>query len=329
MRTLTLATLLVALAAPAALAGPQTAAQLRRSVPVDASAVGAIDGAALRAHPAVHAWLVRQRVLTGTDGDARRFFDDAGLDPLRDVDVAVVAAVPDGDRTGGVALLAGHYDTAALGAALVKRGAQALTIAGSPAYRLASEHEHGGPVVVALPSAELVVVGGEPAVTMALAPPHAVLPLAADEISAGRLDVRAPFWLVATVPASVRSHARSAAERVHGEGADAVRGALFASGTVRRVVAQATLGETLTFSGAAVADTPENAELLRDTAKGALAAARLHFQDSSPELVDVLRSVQLRLDGPVVTAKGAIPVALLEKLAAEHGCAARGERRRP
>ena len=329
MRKLILATLLVALAAPAALAGPQTAAELLRRVPVDASAVAAIDGAVLRAHPAVHAWLVRQRGLTSADGDARRFFDEAGLDPMRDVDVAVVAAVPDGDRTGGVALLAGHFDVAALGAALVKRNAQAFAIAGSPAYRLASEHEDGGTVVVALPSAELVVVGGEPAVTTALGPPHAVPPLAEGEVSAGRLDIRAPFWLVATVPAQVRSHARAAAERVHGEGAETVRGALFASGTVRRVVAQATFGEALTFSGAAVADTPENAELLRDTVKGALAAARLHFQDSAPELVDVLRAVDLRLDGAVVTAKGAIPIPLLEKLAAGHSCGATSGHPRP
>ena len=329
MKRLLVATLLIALAAPAALAAPPTAAELLRRVPETASAVAAIDSAALRTHPAVHGWLVRQHALTGTDGDVRRFLDDAGLDPLRDVDVMVVAAVPEGDRTTGVALFAGRYDTAALAAALAKRGAQAFSLAGTPAYRLASEHEGGRPVVVALPSAALVVVGDEATAALALAPPHALAPLAADEIAAGRLDIHAPFWMVATVPAQVRSHAHAAAERVHGEGAEALRGFAFASGTVRRVVAQATLDDTLRFSGAAVADTPENAELLRDTAKGALAAARLHFQDSSPELVDVLRSVQLRLDGPVVTAKGAIPVALLEKLAAEHGCAARGERRRP
>ena len=124
--------------------------------------------------------------------------------------------------------------------------------------------------------------------------------------------------------------AGAAAERAHGEGAETVRGVVLASGSVRRVVGQAYLGRFRSrFSGAAVADTAENAELLRDAVKGALAAARLHFQDSAPELVDVLRGVDVHLDGPVVTAKGAIPVALLEKLAAEHGCAATGERRRP
>ncbi len=318
MRTLPLASLLVALAAPAAVAAPPTAAELLRRVPATASAVVAIDGAALRAHPAVHAWLVRQHALHVTDCDGRRFFDDAGLDPLRDVDVAVIAAVPDGEHTGGVALFAGRYDTAALRAALAKRGAQPFTIAGAPAYRLASDHESGGPAVVALPSSELVVVGDEAAVALTLAAPHALPELAAAEVGAGRLDVGAPFWLVATVPAAAAAHARAAAERVHGEGAEGVRGALFASGAVRRVIAQATLGDVLKFSGAAVADTPENAELLRDTIKGAIAAARLHFEASEPELVNALRGVDVRLHGPVVTAAGEVPVALIEKLAAEH-----------
>ncbi len=329
MNRLLVATLLVGLAAPAALAAPPTAAELLRLVPATASAVVAIDSAALRAHPAVHDWLVRQHPLTGTDGDARRFLEDAGLDPLRDVNVIVVAAVPEADHTTGIALFAGRYDTGALGAALVKRGGQAFALAGAPAYRLPSEHESGRPVVVALPSPGLVVVGDEATVALALAPPHAVAPLAADEIAAGRLDVRNPFWMVATVPAQAHQRAGAAAERAHGNGAEALRGFAFASGTVRRVVAQATLDDTLRFSATAVADTRENAELLRDTVKGALAAARLHFQDSAPELVDVLRAVDVRLAGPAVTARGAIPVALLEKLATEHGCDARGEAGRP
>ena len=319
------ATILIALAAPA-LAAPPTAADLLRRVPEAAVAVVAIDSASLRTHPAVHDWLVRRHDLTGTD--PRCFLDDAGLDPLRDVDVMVLAAVPDGDRPAGVALFAGRYDPASLGVALVKRGAQAFTLAGAPAYRLASEHEGGRGVVVALPSTSLVVVGDEATAALALAPPHAFAPLAAGEIAAGRLDIRAPFWMVAAVPALVRQRAGAAAGRVHGEGAETVRGVILASGTVRRIVAQATLDGALTFSAAAVADTPENAELLRDTVKGALAAARLHFEDSQPELIDVLRAVDLHLAGAVVTIKGAIPVALLEKLAAERH-ATRSQRQHP
>jgi hypothetical protein len=45
---------------------------------------------------------------------------------------------------------------------------------------------------------------------------------------------------------------------------------------------------------------------------------RLHLQGSAPELVEVLRNVDLRADGTVVSARGAVPFALLEKLAADH-----------
>ena len=48
-------------------------------------------------------------------------------------------------------------------------------------------------------------------------------------------------------------------------------------------------------------------------------AARLHFEASEPELVGALRGVEVRLHGPVVTVAGAVPVALIERLAAEHG----------
>jgi hypothetical protein len=66
----------------------------------------------------------------------------------------------------------------------------------------------------------------------------------------------------------------------------------------------------------AVADTAENAELLRDAAKGVLAAVRLQSQDRTPELVSVLREVQVRATGTQVTLSSVIPVALLEKLIA-------------
>jgi hypothetical protein len=69
----------------------------------------------------------------------------------------------------------------------------------------------------------------------------------------------------------------------------------------------------------AVADTAENAELLRDAVKGAIAAARLHAQGTSPELVNVLRNIEVSVSGTDLSASGAVPVSLLEKLVAEHG----------
>jgi len=49
---------------------------------------------------------------------------------------------------------------------------------------------------------------------------------------------------------------------------------------------------------------------------------RLNFQDKSPELVDVLRSVEVKVKANEVSVVGSVPIALLQKLAAEHKAAA-------
>jgi hypothetical protein len=326
MKRLILASILLALAAPLAMAASPTTADLLRLVPDGAQAIVAIDSAALRTHPAVQAWLARQHAWIATDEELKRFLDDAGLDPVRDVDLLVLAALGNGRETTGVALLVGHYDPAALGAALTARGASSFALAGVPAFRLPDSGHCGSQAVLAQRSPELVIVGDEAAVTAALAAPRAVSPLIAGEIATGSLDLGAPFWMVAAVPAEARRHAGEAADHVHGEGSDSVRGVLLASGTVQKVIAQAYLDDSLRVVGAAVADTAENAGLLRDAAKGVLAAMRLHLQESAPELVEVLRNVDLRADGTVVSGKGSIPLALLEKLTADHNAGHKGEK---
>jgi hypothetical protein len=313
-----------AVAATAAAAAPPSIGDLLRSVPENARAVVAVDSAALRGVPTVQEWLLHHQAWTGADQDLRQFLADAALDPIRDVDAMLVAVVPDADRTGGVALFAGHYDPGALAAALLKRGATALALDGVQAFRLNPSGGHPDqPVVLAQPSPDLVVVGEEPAVRAALAAPHAVPPLVQTELAAGHIDLRAPFWMVADVPAAVREHAAEAAEHAHGAEDEPVRGIVLASGTVQRVAAEAFLDDVLRLSGVATADTPENAELLRDAAKGVLAAARLHAQQASPELVDVLREVQVRLSGNEVSVAGAVPLPLLQRLIADHRTAHR------
>jgi hypothetical protein len=311
--------LVVALAASFVAAAPPTIGELLHSVPEGAQAVIAVDSAALRSHPKVQEWLLRQHAWTGADEDLRQFLTDAGLDPVRDVDAMVVTVLRKGGETGAVALFSGRYDPASLAAALVKRGAQPFTLGARQAYRLPSSGHHSGEAAVLVqPSPELVIVGEESAVQAAVAPPHAVAPLIETEISAGHIDLRAPFWVVAVVPAEARQKAREASGHVHGEGSETVRSVVVASGTVQRVAGQAFLDDSLRFSGVAIADTPENAELLRDAVKGAIAAARLHAQGQAPELVSVLRDVEVRVAGTDVSVSGAVPLTLLEKLAAEH-----------
>ncbi len=311
--------LTLALTAALAAAAPPPISQLLRSVPASARAVVAVDTAALRQVPRVQEWLIRHQAWTGAGDDMRQFLADAGLDPARDVDAMLVAVLEGNPGTGVVAWFAGRYDPSSLGPALVKRGAGALTIGAVPAYRLPSEgHGDGRSVILAQPSPDLVVVGDEASLRAALEPPHAVIPLVEKEIAGGHIDLRAPFWAVATIPASLRSRAGEAAGSAAAHGGESVRSVVFASGAVERVAMEAFLDESLRISAVAVADTPENAELLRDAVKGAIAAVRLQAQGQEPELVNVLRDVQVRLSGTEVSAAGSVPVALLEKLLADH-----------
>jgi len=134
-------------------------------------------------------------------------------------------------------------------------------------------------------------------------------PIVAEEVAARRIDPTAPFFFVADLPP------RDTAP-IAGDGT--LQGVVAASGAVRRVGLQANLGDALTLKGFANADSPENAELLRDAVKGAIAAMRLHAQEQAPELVDVLRGVDVRLDGTRVTGAVAVPVELIEKVLRDH-----------
>ncbi|MBZ5587060.1 MAG: hypothetical protein LAO05_00675 [Acidobacteriia bacterium] len=306
------------LAAGMALAAPPTVPELLRLVPAQARVVVAVDAAALRSHPAVQSWLMDHANWGNADTEAARFLADAGLDPLRDVTAMVVAVVSEGSKGNPIAFFAGRYDPAALSAALTKRGASPVVLGNISGLRLPEDDHAGAPAVFAQPSPELVVVGSEAAVTESLSATGAKNQLIETAVTSGQVDPRAPFWVVANLPSEARRNVSDAVERTQGSSEEPMRQVIMASGAVQRVAIQAFLDDSLRLSGVAVADTEENADLLRDAAKGVLAAARLQSQDRAPELVNVLRDVQVRAIGTQVTLASVIPVTLLEKLIAAH-----------
>jgi hypothetical protein len=312
--------IVITLVAAPVLAAPPTVNDLLRYVPADAQVVMALDTAALRAHPLTQAWILEHQAgWTGVDSDLQRFLSDAGLDPLRDVDLMVVAASTTQGGGHALALFAGRYDPSSLGAAVVARGGRTETVNGVALYLAAKGKADDA--ALALPSAELVIAGDESAVRAALATRVAGRTLVGTAVAAGQIDLRAPFWLVALVPDEMRQGAGTAATRVQGEHADTVRSVLAAGGTVQCVAMQARLDRELTLTGVATTDTAENAELVRDAVKGALAAARLQLGEEEPELVEVLRDTQVQVKGTEVNGKMVIPLPLIEKLArkAHHG----------
>ncbi len=321
MRNFALAAVLISLASVPVDAAAPTTGELLRYVPAVAEVVVAMDAAALRDHPMVQTWLIEhQSAWSGSGSDAQEFLREAGLDPLRDVDSMVVAMVPAAGGERGLAAFGGRFDPVSLGAALAKRGSQPVTIGSFTALRLQDRQHSDSSAPLVYLSQDVVLAGDEATLRASLAGPAPANALVGREIAAGRLDLRAPFWLVAAMPE--RARARMSAARSDdgsGDGAmEAFRSVVAASHTVLRVTIQASLSDELTMSGWVAADTEENAGLLRDAIKGAIAAARLHAQDQSPELVDVLRNIRVSVDGSEVRGSASVPVALLEKLVAEH-----------
>jgi hypothetical protein len=315
MRKVALVLVLLLLGVMPLFAASPTVKDLVAAVPSDAQTVVAVDAAKLRAHPLVQTWLLKQPAWSSAHDEGRLFLQEAGLDPARDVDAMVAAVLP---SSKGLAWFAGRFDEQALGAAIEKRGGTAFAIGKTAAYHLPASHGHAnGNAVLAFVSAGVIVLGDEAAVTTALAGGSTGSTIVQAEIAAGHISVDAPFWAVSLVPDKLRQKADEAAGKVHGEGTEPVRGVMLAAGTVKRIAAQASLDDALKFSGVALADTAENAELIRDTVKGAIAAARLHFQEQAPEMVDILRGVQVNVSGSEVTVAGAIPLAVLEKILAQ------------
>jgi hypothetical protein len=305
-------------AVPASAAAP-TAVELLRHVPAAAAVVVAMDAAALRAHPVVQAWLAEhQEAWSGTGTETQEFLREAGLDPLHDVDRLVAAMVPQPGGRRAMVVVAGRFDAVSLGAALTTRGATPFDLGGVTAFRLQHGGSSAGEAPVMVISHDLILAGDETCVRASLAQDRPPSPLVASEIAAGRIDPAATFWLVASIPQQVRQ-VSAAAPEMSGDGtAELFHGMLTASRTILRVSIQASLGSELSLVGSALADNEEDAGLLRDAIKGAIAAARLQAQGQTPELLDVLRSITVSADGSEVHGSVTVPVALIEKLVEQH-----------
>ncbi|HNX51680.1 MAG TPA: hypothetical protein PKL08_16035, partial [Thermoanaerobaculaceae bacterium] len=229
MKTLLRLSIALTLLASPALAAPPTTSDLLRYVPADAKVVMAVDAAVLRAHPLIQAWILDHEAgWTGIDSDLHRFLRDAGLDPLRDVDLMVIATTARESDSHALALLGGRFDPTSLGAAIVARGGHAETVGGVPFYLAKEDGEPG--VALALLSAELLMAGDEAGVRTALTARVTGRTLVGTAVAAGQIDLRAPFWLVALVPDELRQGAGKISTEVKGEHADMIRSVLAAGG---------------------------------------------------------------------------------------------------
>lgn len=296
------------LAATAAIPAAPSAADLARLTPPDAQVVMGVNLTTLRSHPAVQAWLAEHRApWTGRGGEGEELLREAGLDPLHDVDATVVAVVhrPAGNDAW-LALFGGSFDPSSLAAALVKRGAELVPAAPFVLLR-ADKGERGAPFIALFD--RLVAVGDEPSVLAAATGATMGAGVVRVERAAGRLDPTATLWLAVEVPPALRQRAQTL-----DSAPEAARALVFAARAVERLLLHARLADSLELAGWARADTPDNAELLNDAAKGLVAALRLTAQERQPDLVDVLRQVRITQREREVTGTATIPLAVIEGL---------------
>jgi hypothetical protein len=299
------------LAAATVLGAPPTPSELAARTPVDAQVVVGMDTAALRAHPLVQSWLrAHQQSWANVDSDGREFLREAGLDPVRDVDAMVLSVRERTPSPRWLVFFAGRYDPVSLAAALAKRGAEGVRDGDTTVYRIHAENGRGDAVLHL--SQDVVTIGDSQSVHDSLAGRFKGSSLLGEEVAARHVDTGSEFWMVAVIPDAARTAASGTAGTNGDRERESTPGVILASTAVKRITAQANISENLVFRVWAVIDTAENAGLIRDTVKGALAAMRLRAQDRSPQLVDALRRIDVSVEGSEVETSGSLPLSAVE-----------------
>jgi hypothetical protein len=315
-RTLTLAGLVIGILL---MAMPAVAADLLSLVPEKAVAVGMVDVDDLRSSP-VTSRLFDDTDKVTTEGEARRFLEDAGLDPAKDIDRVMIAVSPDtDDSTEGEILVAaeGRFDVSRLSAVVAREGAIPQSAHGKTYFVLPNDEEgedhRAG--AVAFVSGSLSILGTEEAVTEALG---ALAQGGTDFRSAsliGRdlrlVDRSASAWMIMDVQRAARMKGGSDGVEIGGGHADQLGAALKHISTIAVWGGSGTDG--LTFGGTALSADSETRQLLDDTVRGLLAMWRLAAQEEHPEWVPILRDFKVDQTADGVTLTGSIPASILEE----------------
>lgn len=302
------------LAAPAAFAKTDAMSL----IPSDAVTVGVVRMNQVRTSAIANA-LFENTDHVSSNGDADRFLTEAGLDPLKDIDVLVVATSPKsnlGHEADVVVIADGRFDVDRLTKALVSRGARRKAN-----YFLLPESESKG--AVAFPDGHQVIIGSEPAVIETLdtrangGSGFATNGLLGANLN--RVDSNATAWAIVDLARAARltggTHLPS--------GGDATRQALAAAvRNINTVGLWATdTGDTLKLGAFGLANDADTLQLVEDTVRGALSAMRLAVKDSQPDLVNVLRRFDVERGNDSVRITGTIPAESLRKLMVKHRAA--------
>lgn len=308
----TLAVLTVA----AALALPATAKDDSLSlVPADSVTVGMVRLADMRTSP-LSSLLFEHVDRMSMDGEAERFLLEAGIQPLHDVDVLVVATSPRttlGSEPNLLAIAEGRFQPERLAAALIARGAVK-----KGAYIVFPEPtpSDGDTGAVAFLSPSLAIAGNERSVVNALAARAnggtGFVTRGALAMDLGRIDRSATAWAIIDVPRAARLAKGGTVNTGSGQAGVVLQAALKSVSTVAMWATDT--GDRLQLNATGLSNDPETLELLEDALRGALAALRIAAADKAPEMVSVLRRFDVDRNSESISVQGSIPAASIREL---------------
>ncbi|MFA6958806.1 MAG: hypothetical protein WC538_23290 [Thermoanaerobaculia bacterium] len=309
-----LATAALALVAVAGFASAEPQISALKIVPGDSVAVGVVKLAELRTSP-LSGRIFNETDKMTCDGDGAKFLAEAGLDPAKDIDVITFALRPNqaSGEDDALVVAEGRFDAAKISAALLTRGATEIT---TPAgkYFLVKGESHDGEeahgAAIAFVARGYAVMGTEGAVKAAL---NAVSRGGSGFLTStlggqvSKIDPSVSAWMVADVA--------RISQKADAENGTPKSAPIFAAVKKMTYVTMWTTdtGNALRFGGTALSEDAETRQLVEDTIRGALSAARLAAQEKDPELVELLRKVEVKHDGEGVSVEATVPADLLER----------------
>lgn len=288
-------------------------------VPANAVTVGVVHLAEMRTSP-LSSLLFEHVDRLSADGEAAKFLLEAGLQPLRDVDVLVVATAPRtnfGSDPDILVIAEGSFQPGRLATALISRGA--VNKGAYIAFPESTRSSDGETGAVAFLSPTLAIAGNERSVVNALAA-HAsggtdFVNRGALAMDLGRIAPGATAWALVDVPRAARLANVGTIETGSGRAGAALQAGLRSVSTVALWARDA--GDTLHLGATGSSHDTQTLQLLEDTVRGALAALRIAVSEKSPEMVSVLRRFDIHSNSDSMTVEGSIPAVTLRDLMAK------------
>lgn len=284
-------------------------------VPRNAVTVGVVHLADMRTSPLSSVLFEHVDRMT-SDGEAAKFLLDAGLQPLRDVDLLVVATSPGtspGSELDVLVIAEGDFNAERLSTAIVSRGAVR-----NGAYLILPESE-GENGAVAFLSPTLAIAGTERSVVTAIAARTSggtdFLRRGALAMNLRRVAPGSTAWALIDVARVARLTKGETIDTGDGQAGAVLQAAM-------RNVSSVTLwakdsGDALHLGATSSSTDIETLQLLEDAVRGALAALRIGASEKAPEMVAVLRRFDIHRASDSMTIEGAIPAAVIRPLMAK------------